>query len=234
MANPFKTNVHSVSLAPQDASPPDALSRTNIRFNVLGMPKVSDEHRTARREQILRAAWRCAARKGFHKTTMADVIRESGLSAGAVYGYFKSKNQIITAIADRSIGTVDQVFHEMLADGASPHPADVLQAALEQLLEVADREEGDLTLIAVQAWGEAVRGGEIRDLVEPRIAVLRDHWIEVARRRQAAGNLRADADPEQVGRTLLGLLPGFILQRLLLGEVTPAGYAAGLRALLDA
>jgi len=195
------------------------------------MPKVTEEHRIARREQILRAAWRCVARDGFHKTTMADVIGESGLSAGAVYGYFKSKNQIITAIADRSIGTVDQVFREMLADGRSPEPADVLQAALEQLLEVADQQEGDLTLIAVQAWGEAVRGGEIHDLVQPRIAELRDHWVEVARRRQAAGKLPADADPEQVGRALLGLLPGFILQRLLLGEVTPAGYAAGLRAL---
>jgi AcrR family transcriptional regulator len=197
------------------------------------MPKVSDAHRSARREQILRATWRCVAREGFHKTTMADVIAESGLSAGAVYGYFKSKDQILVAIAERSIGSVDEVFHAMLADGAAPHPADALQAALERLLEVADAEDGDLTLIAVQAWGEAVRGGEIHDVVQPRIAEVREHWVEVARRYQAAGGLNADADPEQVGRALLGLLPGFILQRLLLGEVTAAGYAAGLRAMLD-
>jgi AcrR family transcriptional regulator len=198
------------------------------------MPKVSEEHRSARREQILRATWRCVARQGFHKTTMADVIAESGLSAGAVYGYFRSKDQILTAIADRSIGTVDQVFHDLLADGAAPHPADVLQAALDQLLDVAAQKDGDLTMIAVQAWGEAVRGGEIHDMVKPRLAGLRDHWVEVARRHQAAGGLGPDADPEQVGRALLGLIPGFILQRLLLGEVTPDGYAAGVRAMLDA
>jgi AcrR family transcriptional regulator len=197
------------------------------------VPRVSAEHRTARREQILRAAWRCVAREGFHKTTMADVIAESGLSAGAVYGYFKSKDQIITALAGRSIGTVDEVFHRMLADGQAPHPAEVLEAALQRLLESAVGEDGDLTLIAVQAWGEAVRGGEIRDLVRPRIAELREHWVEVARRHQAAGGLRPDADPEQVGRALVGLMPGFILQRLLLGEVTPAGYAAGVRAMID-
>jgi AcrR family transcriptional regulator len=209
------------------------LSRTNIRFSMAGVPKVSAEHRSARREQILRAAWRCVAREGFHKTTMADVIAESGLSAGAVYGYFRSKNEIITAIADRSIGTVDQVFRAALADGRSPHPADVLQQVLEQLLQAALVEDGDLTLIAVQAWGEAVRGGEIHDLVQPRIAGVRDHWVEVARRYRAAGGLGADADPEEVGRALLGLIPGFILQRLLLGEVTPQGYAAGVRAMLD-
>jgi AcrR family transcriptional regulator len=197
------------------------------------MPRITAEHRAARREQILRAAWRCVAREGFHKTTMADVIAESGLSAGAVYGYFKSKNDIITAIADRSIGTVDEVFHAVLADGRAPHPADVLEAALQRLLEVADTEDGDLTLIAVQAWGEAVRGGEIHDLVRPRIAKLRRHWVEVARRHQAAGRLRPDADPEQVAQALLSLMPGFILQRLLLGDLTPTGYAAGLRAMLD-
>jgi AcrR family transcriptional regulator len=198
------------------------------------MPKVSEEHRNARREQILRATWRCVARQGFHKTTMADVIAESGLSAGAVYGYFRSKDQILTAIADRSIGSVDQVFHDLLADGAAPHPADVLQAALDQLLDVAAQKDGDLTLIAVQAWGEAVRGGEIHDMVKPRLAGLREHWVEVARRHQAAGGLGPGADPEQVGRALLGLIPGFILQRLLIGEVTPDGYAAGVRAMLDA
>jgi hypothetical protein len=123
---------------------------------------------------------------------------------------------------------------DLLADGAAPHPADVLQAALDQLLEVAAQDDGDLTLVAVQAWGEAVRGGQIHDMVKPRLTGLHDHWVEVARRHQAAGGLGPDADPEQVGRALLGLIPGFILQRLLLGEVTPDGYAAGLRAMLEA
>jgi hypothetical protein len=125
------------------------------------------------------------------------------------------------------------VFHTLLADGAAPHPADVLQAALEQLLELALTEDGDLTVIAVQAWGEAVRGGPILEMARPRIAGLREHWVEVARRQQAAGALSPDTDPEQVGRALLGLMPGFILQRLLLGDVTPQGYAGGVRAMLD-
>ncbi len=68
------------------------------------MPKVSEEHRAARRDQILAAAVQCVAREGFHKTTMSHVIAESGLSAGAVYGYFKGKNEIIKAIADLAIG----------------------------------------------------------------------------------------------------------------------------------
>ena len=63
------------------------------------MPKVTEAHRESRREQILIAAWKCFSRKGFHSTSMADVIKEAGLSAGAVYLYFRSKDEIIVAVA---------------------------------------------------------------------------------------------------------------------------------------
>lgn len=197
------------------------------------MPRVTDEHREARREQILQAALRGVAQQGFHKTTMADVIRESGLSAGAVYGYFKSKDEILKAIAQRSIGSLEGVFDEMLADGAAPHPADVLEAALSRLLGFAVREDFDVTVVIVQAWGEAVRGGEIRDMVAPQIKEVRERFAEVMRRYQDAGHLDPAADPDEMGRTMLGLIPGFIVQRLLLGGVTTESYASGLRALID-
>ena len=57
------------------------------------MPRVSDEHLAARRQQILDAARACFLRNGFHATSMQDVIGEAGLSVGAVYRYFKSKNE---------------------------------------------------------------------------------------------------------------------------------------------
>ena len=48
------------------------------------MARVSQEHLDARRRQILEGAARCFARDGFHSTTMQDILRETGLSAGAV------------------------------------------------------------------------------------------------------------------------------------------------------
>jgi hypothetical protein len=56
--------------------------------------------------------------------------------------------------------------------------------------------------------------------------------VEFARRAQAAGKLPADADPRQVGSVLFGMVPGYILQRLLVGGVDAATYDAGLCALL--
>src|SRR5919197_5412070 len=63
------------------------------------MPRVSEAHLERRRRQILDAARVCFIRKGFYETSMQDVFRESGLSAGAVYSYFKSKDDLVKAIA---------------------------------------------------------------------------------------------------------------------------------------
>ncbi|HEY0718123.1 MAG TPA: helix-turn-helix domain-containing protein, partial [Streptosporangiaceae bacterium] len=52
------------------------------------MPKVTQQYRDARRDQILSAARRCFLRDGFHVTSMQDLFAESGLSSGAVYRYF--------------------------------------------------------------------------------------------------------------------------------------------------
>jgi TetR/AcrR family transcriptional regulator, transcriptional repressor of aconitase len=61
------------------------------------MPKISDQQRQARRDQILAATWRCFLRKGIHATSMEEIIREANLSAGAVYLYYKSKDELIFA-----------------------------------------------------------------------------------------------------------------------------------------
>jgi TetR/AcrR family transcriptional regulator, transcriptional repressor of aconitase len=64
------------------------------------MPKVTHEYRDARRDQILSAARRCFLRNGFHATSVQDLVAESGLSSGAVYRYFASKDDVIIAIAE--------------------------------------------------------------------------------------------------------------------------------------
>jgi AcrR family transcriptional regulator len=62
-------------------------------------PDVSEE----RREQIIAAAMKVFARRGFHAARMDDIVKESGLSKGALYWYFKSKDDIIASIMERFI-----------------------------------------------------------------------------------------------------------------------------------
>lgn len=61
-------------------------------------PKVSKDHETERKWQILNAAIQCFAEKGFHKTSMKDICQTAQLSPGAVYSYFSSKDEIIETV----------------------------------------------------------------------------------------------------------------------------------------
>lgn len=198
------------------------------------MPKVTEEHRSQRRRQILVAARGCVIEQGFHKMTMADVIRESGLSAGAVYGYFKSKDEIVSAIADDALSTIDEFFEGILASEAPLTPAAALQAALEHVIQIAERPGGDVTRVALQAWAEALHNERIMATASSKYRMLRVHFAAVARRAQRDGTVDPTADPELIAQVLFGMIPGFLLQRLILGDVTPEGYAAGLAALLTA
>ncbi|MFG1912681.1 TetR/AcrR family transcriptional regulator [Kribbella sp. NPDC048928] len=196
------------------------------------MPKVTEEHRLARRAQIVAAARTCVIDEGFHKTTMADVIRESGLSAGAVYGYFRSKEEIVAAIAEDALSSVDELFEKILATEQPLTPLAALEATIEHVVVIAQRPGGDVTRVAVQAWSEALRNDAIREVARGKYCGLRNGFLEIARRAQADGTVDADVPPEDVAAVMFGMIPGFVLQRLLIGDVSPATYKAGLRALL--
>jgi AcrR family transcriptional regulator len=208
------------------------LVKNGHSFYVASVPKVTEEHRLARREQIVAAARVCMNAQGFHKTTMADVIRESELSAGAVYGYFKSKEEIVAAIAEDALSTVDELFENLLASDEPLTPLAALEATVDQVVRVAGAPAGDVTRIAVQAWAEALRNEDIRQIAKGKYCKLRNHFLVIARRAQADGTLDPDVDPEHVAQVMFSMIPGFVLQRLLIGDITPATYKAGLRALL--
>jgi AcrR family transcriptional regulator len=61
---------------------------------------------TERRKQIMDAALTCFTRKGYTNTTMDDIVAESGLSKGALYWYFKSKDDLFTEM----VGSVFEDF----------------------------------------------------------------------------------------------------------------------------
>ena len=56
---------------------------------------------TARRNQILDAATKVFAKKGFHPTTIKDIAREAGIADGTIYNYFENKTALMLGILDR-------------------------------------------------------------------------------------------------------------------------------------
>jgi AcrR family transcriptional regulator len=111
------------------------------------VPKVSDAHRAERRQQILDAAAACFARDGFHRTSMQDIVTESGVSAGLLYRYFAGKDDIIAAIVSD--------WHKQRSAALAGNP---VQAYLTLLRSIGDADARETLKIGVQTWAEAVRG----------------------------------------------------------------------------
>jgi AcrR family transcriptional regulator len=195
------------------------------------MPRVSADHLTARREQILEAARVCFLRNGLHNTSMQDLIQEAGLSVGAVYRYFKSKNEIINAIAESVAGTLTAYLDEL----ARREPRMPIGEVMSLVLDVVDVQIGPNGNfpIALQVWAEATRDPAIGEIVRHRYDGMRSAFAVMARRAVEAGELPPDTDVDAVGAALFGMIPGFALQRLLVGYPDKETYLRGVRALLN-
>ena len=196
------------------------------------MPKVSEAHSLARRQQIIDAAYRCFARKGFHQTTMRDIYEEAELSPGAVYHYFAGKHEIIAASFDfdyrRSIG-----LFEAAAESDDPLGAlsDLLDFMFAGLKGAAALGAGRVN---VQGWGEALVNPPLLDSMRCMLGVYRDCTARIVRRAQAAGQIAPALDPSALANALISLYYGLELQLALDPETDVGGYAAAVRGLLNA
>ena len=78
-------------------------------------PDVSEE----RKAQIYQAALTCFSRKGYHQTTMDDIVAESGLSKGALYWYFEGKKELFLSLFQEVMDQLGQTWESIVADKES-------------------------------------------------------------------------------------------------------------------
>jgi TetR/AcrR family transcriptional regulator, transcriptional repressor of aconitase len=194
------------------------------------MPKVSQQHRDARREQILAAARRCFLRDGFHATSMQDLFAEAGLSAGAVYSYFASKDDVIAAIAEQNMRSVTDMINVIAAERPG-QPVGTVLADVMEILRAQDEQDG-LSKLTVIVWSEAVRNPLLAARFTALLTQLHASLAEVIR--QTRGSLPGDVSADVLAVTLLSLVPGYLLQLALRGPAAVDGVPDAVRALWPA
>jgi TetR/AcrR family transcriptional regulator, transcriptional repressor of aconitase len=174
------------------------------------MPKVSQNHLEARRQQILDAAIECFSRQGFHPTTMQDIIKESGLSSGAIYTYFASKEALIEAIADRRHAKEEALIRSAGVENDITATIDRLIESFFELL--VDNKEKKERRLAIQLWGEALRNPRILKSVRAGVNEPRKILAELLQQARDRGALSPGSDPEAIARVMIALFQGLVLQ----------------------
>ncbi|WP_406458475.1 TetR/AcrR family transcriptional regulator [Streptomyces sp. NBC_01622] len=193
------------------------------------MPKVSEAYKENRRTQILDAAQRCFVRDGFHRTSMQDILTEAGLSAGAVYRYFPSKDDIIVAIATRNLDHMVAV----LRDAVGNRDSRGLGATMAGLLTAAqgEQDEHQLATVALMVWSEALRNPALADRLTATDTDLRGVLARLVAEQQKRGTLPADVPAETLAGVFVAVLPGFLLQLALFGPQAVDGLPSAVKTL---
>lgn len=171
---------------------------------------------TRRRSEIMAAALACFRRRGFHQATMNEICAEAGISAGALYRYFSSKAEIISAIAEDE-------------RSAHPNPFESVGAGhslIEGLCTLADGffrrvEGGDGPLIA-EILAEAMREPAMAATAARIAARSRDLFETALRAAQGRGEVDPSLDPREAAETMFAAIEGIGLRRAILNDNSDA------------
>jgi AcrR family transcriptional regulator len=196
------------------------------------LPKVSEAHRDSRKRQILDAAMECFARKGFQRTSMEDIIRESDLSAGAIYLYFQSKDQIIETLADERHNREQRLIAESFSGLKwDENLRQLLTRFSDAFREPAERKERRL---GIHLWAEALCNPKVLRLIRRGINQPLELLSGEIAKAQAGGRLRKEIDPDAAARLLIALFHGFILQQAWDDRVDITAFAKAAREMAEA
>jgi AcrR family transcriptional regulator len=164
-----------------------------------------------KRQQLLGAAVRVFARKGFHASRVGDIAQEAGVAHGLLYHYFKSKDQVLEAVFHENwsilVARIESV--EETDEPAADQIRHIAAIVLRTWLHLPD-----VVRVVIQEFGRSPELGErIGELTLP-IDVLQ----RVIERGIERGEFRKDVDPAFAATVVYGsideLLTGWVLGRL--------------------
>ncbi len=163
--------------------------------------EAADDRAREKQRQILDAAVRVFARKGFHDARISDIAREAGVAYGLVYHYFSSKEEILdTLFLDRWDVMLAAIAE---ADSIQSTPREKLYAIASFIVESYRHDPDLMKVIIVEVTRAANTFGRTH------LSQIREAYAQIASivsRAQAQGAFRAEIDPEWASMAFYGLI----------------------------
>jgi AcrR family transcriptional regulator len=150
---------------------------------------------------LLEAARACLQEHGLEAVSMEMIIARSGLSTGAVYGYFKGKDELINAVVTEGTAAMGRRLVPILRDPEPPALPELVDRLLGTIAEFGEDERDgvDRLLVSLHGWSHSQSNPELRELTRVAYRRQRELFAEVVRRWQAAGTFDPGADPGRDG-----------------------------------
>lgn len=161
---------------------------------------------TAKRNQILDAAYQLIYMKGFELMTIQDIIDNLGISKGAFFHYFSSKRELLEGLIERMLNEIEQVLSPIIAN---PHFTAVEK--LERYFYVAQQwksERKTFLFGILRAWYQDENALLRQKMFNASLKRISPHLATIIRQGNQEGSWSC-ANPDETVVMLLYLLQGF-------------------------
>lgn len=183
------------------------------------MPRISKEREAAVRRRVFEAAITVFERRGFARASMAAIAEEAGLSSGAIYTYFGSKEELFLATFGSLVEDQERALTEAIAH--SPETSQAIELAVDYMTHVVAG-GGDFrgagANFLLHAWATADENEALRAMLLHRreqAGALARTVIDGAISR---GELARDLDADGLALAITSMLDGLFLQRAERGD----------------
>lgn len=171
------------------------------------MPKLKPETQEARRAHILDMAERCFAQNGFHATTMQMICREAGVSPGALYVYFDSKEALIAGICERDRTDLRERFASV---GEAP---DVIAALNELAAHYFVDEPREKLSLTVEIGAESMRNETVHAMFKECDDTVSETLTTLLSRLSTEGRIQPAVPADEAARLMQVIGDGLLWRR---------------------
>jgi AcrR family transcriptional regulator len=180
------------------------------------MPKVTEAYKEKKRGVILEGALDCFASKGYQGTTIDDIAQELGISKGAIYTYFTSKEDIYIQLMEKRMNQMVKSFHKSFAH--LPSASAKLKYAFQRFIEQPLEDLRRLVRFHLEFTIHSSRNEEMQALMDRNFQKAIDLIAEIIAEGKQVGEFRKEVDEQTVTSLFWATRDGIALQYLSSGE----------------
>lgn len=169
------------------------------------MQQRSEETKT----RILESAIKLFSSRGYNKASVDEICREAGISKGAFYHHFESKQALFLALLDGWLKTIDTAIEES-KDKTAPETFMLMTQAFPYLFKTA----GEGLPMFLEFWLQASRDKKIWEASIAPYRRYHKYFTSLIKKGVKEGSF-VDVDPELTSRMIVSTAMGLLLQSLL-------------------
>lgn len=182
-------------------------------------PIVSEEYKEKKRQEILHSAHACFAKKGFEASTVDDIVAHSGISKGAIYNYFKSKDEIYLALMDGQTNESGTKFTKAISKRETA--LDKLNYLIDAYLnnDPNDEENKDHALVHFEFRLYSTRKPDLKKALTERYkSFFVNLLVGIIKEGQSTGEFKKEIVPVMYADIFWAMVNGVTLQATILDE----------------